>query len=140
MRIFGEVTDDWNAIKGFIKKRDFINSVLAFDPRQLSADARRDIEKEIEKNQNSFAKEVIYRASMAAGPLADWTKAIIRYSKVVETIRPLENEMSKLMKALDSSKRRVIECEEELAIIDKKVKELKAIFGSKTGEAQVLKN
>ncbi len=44
------------------------------------------------------------------------------------------------MKALDSSKRRVIECEEELAIIDKKVQQLKGVFAAKTGEAQVLKN
>jgi dynein heavy chain 2 len=44
------------------------------------------------------------------------------------------------MKALDGSKKRVIQCEEELAVIDKKVKELKGIFATKTGEAQVLKN
>lgn len=44
------------------------------------------------------------------------------------------------MKALEGSKKRVIECEEELAVIDKKVKELKEIFAAKTGEAQVLKN
>jgi archaellum component FlaC len=44
------------------------------------------------------------------------------------------------MKALDGSKKRVIECEEELSVIDKKVKELKGIFSTKTGEAQVLKN
>ena len=67
-------------------------------------------------------KETIYRASLAAGPLADWTRAILRYSKVVESIKPLEAELNKLMKALDGSKKRVIDCEEELAIIDKKVK------------------
>jgi dynein heavy chain 2 len=36
-----------------------------------------------------FEKQTIYRASVAAGPLADWTKAIIRYSKVIESIQPL---------------------------------------------------
>lgn len=44
---------------------------------------------------------------MAAGPLADWTKAILRYSKVVESIKPLESELNKLFKALDSSKKRI---------------------------------
>lgn len=72
--------------------------------------------------------------------MADWTKAILKYSKVIESIKPLEGELNKLMKALDGSKKRVIECEEELAVIDKKVKELKGIFATKTGEAQVLKN
>jgi archaellum component FlaC len=44
------------------------------------------------------------------------------------------------MKALEGSKKRVVECEEELGAIDKKVKELKGVFAAKTGEAQVLKN
>jgi dynein heavy chain 2, cytosolic len=52
---------------------------------------------------------------LAAGPLADWTRAILKYSKVVEAIKPLEGELNKLMKALDGSKKRVVECEEELA-------------------------
>ena len=81
---------------------------MNFDPRNISGDMRSGIEKEIQKNQNYFVKETIYRASLAAGPLADWTKAILRYSKVVESIKPLESELNKLMKALDGSKRRVI--------------------------------
>ena len=84
--------------------------MLNFDPRNISGEYRANIEKDIQKNQNYFAKETIYRASLAAGPLADWTKAILRYSKVVESIKPLENELNKLMKALEGSKRRVIEC------------------------------
>jgi dynein heavy chain 2 len=44
----------------------------------------------MEKNQNSFQKEVIYRASVAAGPLAEWVKATLKYSRVVESIKPLE--------------------------------------------------
>jgi dynein heavy chain 2, cytosolic len=56
----------------------------------LNGSLRADIEKDVQKNQNFFAKETIYRASLAAGPLADWTKAILRYSKVIESIKPLE--------------------------------------------------
>lgn len=140
VRIFGEYTDEWGAIKNFIKNKSFISNVLNFDPRGLVGDLRRDVEREMEKSGNSFVKEVIYRASLAAGPLADWTKAILKYSKVVEQIKPLESELGKLMKALDGSKKRVVECENELAAIDVKVRELKGVFATKTGEAQVLKN
>jgi hypothetical protein len=56
VRMFGEQSDEWNAIKNFIKKRDFILNVLNFDPRNLNGDLRKDIEKEIERNQNSFTK------------------------------------------------------------------------------------
>jgi dynein heavy chain 2 len=30
----------------------------------------------------SFEKNVIYNSSAAAGPLADWVKAVIEYSRV----------------------------------------------------------
>ncbi len=45
VRIFGEYSDDWNSIKIFIKKRDFITNVLNFDPRALTGDLRKDVEK-----------------------------------------------------------------------------------------------
>lgn len=44
------------------------------------------------------------------------------------------------MKAIESSKDRVMECEDELRKIDARVQELKKIFSSKTSEAQALKN
>ena len=82
----------------------------------------------MDKNANSFQKQVIYRASVAAGPLAEWVKATLKYSRVVETIKPLEGELNRLLKDLDSSKSRVIQCEEEIAVIDAKGKELKKIY------------
>ena len=38
------------------------------------------------------------RASVAAAPLAVWTKANIKYSVVLEKIEPLENEQAQLQK------------------------------------------
>jgi hypothetical protein len=34
--MFGERSEEWNVIKNFIKKRDFITNVLNFDPRNIS--------------------------------------------------------------------------------------------------------
>lgn len=48
--------------------------------------------------------------------------------------------MNTLLKALDSSKKRVLECEQKLQELDAKVKELKEGFAKKTAEAQLLKN
>ena len=112
IRLFGETNTDWNTIKIFLKNRSFIDNILNFDPRMINAEIRRDVEREIDRNSNSFQKDVIYRASVAAGPLAEWVKATLKYSRVVETIKPLEGELNRLLKDLESSKKRVIECEE----------------------------
>ncbi len=45
LRIFGEYTDEWNAIKNFIKNKSFITNVLNYDPRALTGDLRRDVER-----------------------------------------------------------------------------------------------
>jgi dynein heavy chain 2 len=37
----------------------------------------------------SFEKNVIYNSSAAAGPLAEWVKAVVQYSKVYEKVAPL---------------------------------------------------
>lgn len=94
----------------------------------------------MQRNSNSFDRAAIYRASVAAGPLCDWVKANVRYSKVLESIKPLETEMNMLLKALESSKKKVNECEERLAALDQKVKELKESFAKKIAEAELLKN
>ena len=44
---------------------------------------------------------------MAAGPLAEWVKAILKYATVLEKIAPLEKELSMISKKLDSSRNRL---------------------------------
>lgn len=44
---------------------------------------------------------------MAAGPLAEWVKAILKYATVLEKIAPLESELAKLFKKLESSRTRL---------------------------------
>lgn len=45
VRLFGETNAEWNNIKTFLKNRSFIDNILNFDPRNITADIRRDVEK-----------------------------------------------------------------------------------------------
>jgi len=69
---------------------------MEFDPRVVTSQVRREVEQIIKEHSNSFETAVIYRASAAAGPLADWVKALLKFSEVYEQIRPLEQKQSKL--------------------------------------------
>ncbi len=53
---------------------------------------------------------MIYRASIAAGPLAEWVKAVLKYASVLEKIAPLEIELKKLFNKLESSRNRLKQC------------------------------
>ena len=73
----------------------------------ITPDIRKEVEDQINKHPSSFEKAVIYRASLAAGPLAEWVVAVLRYASVLERIAPLENELNKLFKKLESSRNRL---------------------------------
>jgi len=77
-----------------------IENILDFDPRMMTPAIRKEVEALIKEKGNSFESQVIYRASAAAGPLADWVKAVLKYSEVVERIRPMENKLASFNDAL----------------------------------------
>lgn len=93
----------------------------------------------MKEKAESFEAAVIKRASVAAAPLAEWVKANIEFSKVVEKLSPLENDLKSLTGSLDTSRQRISTLQRELSVVDEKVERLRADFGAKTGEAESLK-
>ena len=89
MRMFGETESSWNAMKAFLKS-GVLDQVLNFDPKNVTPEIRRDVEKVISKHSSSFEDANIKRASMVAYPLSSWVKALLKFSKVLESIRPLQ--------------------------------------------------
>ena len=76
---------------------------------------------------------------LAAGPIAEWVKAMLQYSEVFEKIRPLNDEMRKLLRKQEISSQRVQECQAQLYELDKEVSVLKDDFSAKTSKAETLK-
>lgn len=66
--------------------------------------------------------QVIYRASVAAGPLASWVKANLAYSTVLVGIAPLRKALEDVMHGLAASRQRVDQCESELGALDQQVR------------------
>lgn len=110
VKMFGQNESSWNGMRTFLKG-GVIDQVLNYDPGRITPEIRRDVEKVIQKYSNSFEDAVIRKASAVAYPLSTWVKALLRFSKVLESIKPLQSELNNLMNALQSSKTRVIECE-----------------------------
>lgn len=110
LRVFSSQGNTWADMKKFLGNRGVIEDIIAFDPRDITPDIRRDVEEQINKYSNSFEKQVIYRASIAAGPLAEWVKAVLKYASVLEKIAPLEIELKKLFNKLESSRNRLKQC------------------------------
>jgi dynein heavy chain 2 len=43
LRIFGNLDFSWNSMKKFLSNRTIIESILDYDPRNISADLRREV-------------------------------------------------------------------------------------------------
>ena len=69
-----------------------------YDPRNVSPDSRKVVEKLLRERANSFQPNIAKRASTAAAPLAAWVKANVRFSYVLEKVKPLEKEQAKLQR------------------------------------------
>jgi dynein heavy chain 2 len=50
---------------------------------------------------------VIERASLAAAPMAAWVQALLSYSSILEKIAPLEKDLNRATKTLESSVKRL---------------------------------
>lgn len=50
----------------------------------------------LEERKDSFEPATAKRASAAAEPLAAWVKATVRFARVCEKIKPLEDEQNRL--------------------------------------------
>lgn len=73
---------------------------MNFDPRNVDVNNRESVEQLLRKKPDSFNQEKAMKASQAAGPLATWVVANVKYSRVLEKIRPLEDKQNKLKKYL----------------------------------------
>ncbi|CAM4781010.1 unnamed protein product [Rotaria magnacalcarata] len=139
LKLMGVSDTSWTSMKAFLGKRGVKEEIMSYDPRNVVAENRESVEQLLRKKADSFLQENAAKASQAAGPLATWVVANVKYSRVLEKISPLEEKQNKLRKNLESSTRKMDELSHELRIVDDKVDKYRATFEKTTNEAQRLK-
>ena len=129
----------WGNMKKFLGSPSVKEDILNFDVNTVDAATRAKVQALIVKNPDAFDKVKMMHVSVAAAPLAAWVQACVRYSAVLETIRPLQNSFTDASRQLDGARARVKQCVEELQQLDAEVQKLKERFGKTTAEAETLK-
>ena len=77
--------------------------VRAFDARGINPRSRQAVEAILQTRGNSFTPAVVKRASEAAVPLAAWVTTNVKYSYVLEKIKPLGLEQNILQTNLSTA-------------------------------------
>ncbi len=133
--LMGIQDTSWNSMKNFLAKRGVKDEILSFDARKVDPKNREVVLKLLDERANSFDPAVAKRASGAAAPLAAWVKANVKFSYVLEKVRPLEQEQSKLQRNLKMAEDNIGKLSSGLDQVDQQVAVLKERLNKFTREA-----
>ncbi|XP_018579489.1 cytoplasmic dynein 2 heavy chain 1 [Anoplophora glabripennis] len=135
LRLMGIQDTSWNSMKTFLAKRGVKEDIRSFDASRILTENRQAVEKLMSVKSESFDARAAKRASVAAAPLAAWVAANVKYSQVVDKIRPLEREQNKLKQNLTDAETQLGELSAGLLNVDATVAKLKEQLSSYTKEA-----
>ena len=96
---------------------------------------RQIVEALLEERSNSFDPAIAKKASSAAAPLASWVLANVKFSYVLEKIKPLEREQAKLQRNLKMAEDQIGQLSSGLEEVDAQVMVLKERLNKFTKEA-----
>ncbi|XP_066245842.1 cytoplasmic dynein 2 heavy chain 1 [Euwallacea similis] len=135
LKLMGTQDTSWNSMKTFLAKRGVKEDIRSFDASRIQTENRQAVEKLMLAKKDSFDQKFAKRASVAAAPLAAWVEANVKYSKVVDKIRPLEKEQYKLKENLVNAESQLMELNANLSDVDATVAKLKEQLSQYTKEA-----
>lgn len=138
LRLMGIRDTSWNSMKSFLAKRGVKEDIRSLNPSLISPENCADVERLIEMKSESFDYKNAKRASAAAAPLASWVVACVKYSKVVQSIKPLEREQQELQRNLEFTENQMESLSNGIDDVNVKVKELSEQLNGYTQEAAVL--
>ena len=83
------------SVRQTLRQQDFIASIIDFRTENLSDETRAKIERTWLTNPD-FNFEKINNASTACGPLVKWLISQLNFSKILNSVEPLQREMEGL--------------------------------------------
>jgi dynein heavy chain 2 len=137
--LLGVQDTTWTGMRKFLGERGAKESIIAFDAKSVTPQARDHVMKLLQQRGNSFKHENIVRASVAAAPLASWVKANVEYSMVLERIDPLQQQLKDLEDNKAKAEDKLGRLKDKLKKIDKNVEALRKDFAKRCKEAERLK-
>lgn len=138
LRLMGTRDTSWNSMKAFLAKRGVKEDIRSLNPARISPDSCAAVEKLLMNKADSFDERNAKRASAAAAPLASWVIANVKYCKVIQSVKPLEDEQRMLQQNLIESENNMKMLMSGLSDVDAKVKSLSEQLNVYTQEAAVL--
>lgn len=92
--MMGEKNIEWGELRKFIRRDDFISTVVNFDPMTLTPKLIRKVQEYLNNPELDYSS--VDRASKACGPLFQWASSQINYALILRKVTPLREEVESL--------------------------------------------
>merc|ERR1712087_673657 len=106
--MLGNEIASWRDIQKVMGDRKFIASMLQFDTLKLKKKTREECKKYVK--HEDFNEERANKASKVAGPLVKWVKSQVKYSELLDIVRPMQKEIKVLKKRLNKKQKQAKVC------------------------------
>lgn len=138
--MLGETSLDWADLRRFIRKDDFISSVVNFDSQKLTARQRATIQTNYVENAEEFEYEKVNRASKACGPLYKWVVSQLSYTAILHKIQPLREEVQTLIEKSADLRKSYESAKATIDALEVRIESYKHEYASLINEAQIITN
>merc|ERR1712154_597479 len=106
--MLGNKIKTWRDIQKILANPKFVPSILEFDAMNLRKKKREQCLKYIK--HKDFNEERANKASKVAGPLVKWVKSQLKYSELLDIVRPMLKEIKLLKKKTEKKEKQLKLC------------------------------
>jgi dynein heavy chain 2 len=112
-------------MRTFLGNRGVKEQILCFDAQTLTPSALSKVEALIKDKPECFDSNSIRRVSVACTPLAIWVTANIQYAKVLNQVKPLQEEFDTTQAEVEAMSNSTASLGKQLEELEEKVSKLK---------------
>ncbi|RCK58006.1 Dynein heavy chain, cytoplasmic [Candida viswanathii] len=137
--LLGYNVSSWRDVQLVIRKDDFIPNIVSFNGEdQLSVDLREYMEK-VYLSREDYTFELVHRASKACGPLLQWVQAQLNYSRILQSVGPLREEVQILEQQTLKTKAQLIAVDEMIFELEESIEKYKENYSELIRETENIK-
>lgn len=137
--MLGYEVSTWRDVQVVVRRDDFISNIVSFNnEEQLTVQIREYMQK-VYLAREEFNYEAVYRASKACGPLLQWVVAHLTYSRILQNIGPLRDEVYKLENQTKKTKAQLIAIQQMISELEDSIDKYKEDYSSLIRDAENIK-
>ncbi|KAK6455692.1 dynein heavy chain, cytosolic [Scheffersomyces xylosifermentans] len=138
--LIGYDVSSWRDVQLIVRKDDFIANIVNFNSDEQLTNEMREYMESTYLSRDDYNYEAVYRASKACGPLLQWVEAQLAYSRILQNIGPLREEVKTLEKQTKQTKAQLIAIDQMIQELEESIENYKDDYSSLIRDAENIKS